>query len=317
MIFYITVLRAIAACLITNAHYTGVYPTDLIANGGLLGDVIFFAVSGYCLTNIKLSPLRWYAKRVIRVYLPLLLVTAVYVHLGFYVIYGEHSYIWWFIYPTNYHFATSIVILYIPYYLVMKVDYLKKHLPMVMGAVLLVYILIYIFAYDKSYYHIDDVWEAMIRFMFFECMLLGAYFRCNEQTNKTSNALPYIISTFILLILYFASKLIFVKIAAVSVLQILNQFVLFALLYSIFRLFIALADRLDSMPTTLKKLITFISDITLEIYLVQYVLIDHLCDRAVFPINWLLITVSIIIAAYIVHIITHYLVDKLSQLITV
>lgn len=46
MIFFITVLRALAACLITNAHYTGIYPIEIIANGGLIGDVLFFAVSG-------------------------------------------------------------------------------------------------------------------------------------------------------------------------------------------------------------------------------------------------------------------------------
>lgn len=58
MIFFITVLRALAACLITNAHYTGIYPIEIIANGGLIGDVLFFAVSGYCLYNVKyeLSP---------------------------------------------------------------------------------------------------------------------------------------------------------------------------------------------------------------------------------------------------------------------
>lgn len=50
---FIVLVRAIAAIVITNSHYTGVYPTDLIANGGLLGDVLFFAVSGYCLSNIK------------------------------------------------------------------------------------------------------------------------------------------------------------------------------------------------------------------------------------------------------------------------
>ena len=54
MIFYITVLRAIAAILITNAHYTNIYPIEIIANGGLLGDVIFFAVSGFCLYNKKI-----------------------------------------------------------------------------------------------------------------------------------------------------------------------------------------------------------------------------------------------------------------------
>lgn len=32
MVFFITVLRALATCLITNAHYTGIYPTDLIGH---------------------------------------------------------------------------------------------------------------------------------------------------------------------------------------------------------------------------------------------------------------------------------------------
>ena len=68
MIIFITVLRALAACFITNAHYEGVYPTDLIANGGLIGDVLFFAVSGYCLYNIKLPFLKWYGKRIYRIY---------------------------------------------------------------------------------------------------------------------------------------------------------------------------------------------------------------------------------------------------------
>lgn len=53
LIFFVTVLRALAACIITNAHYTGVYPTDLIANGGLLGDVMFFAVSAFALQKLK------------------------------------------------------------------------------------------------------------------------------------------------------------------------------------------------------------------------------------------------------------------------
>lgn len=93
MIFFITVLRALAACLITNAHYTGVYPTDIIANGGLVGDVLFFAVSGYCLYNIKVSFPKWYGKRIVRCYLPVLLITALYMALGFYSL-SEHSFAW-------------------------------------------------------------------------------------------------------------------------------------------------------------------------------------------------------------------------------
>ena len=43
---YITFFRAIGAVLITNSHFTGVYPSDIVANGGLLGDVEVVAKYG-------------------------------------------------------------------------------------------------------------------------------------------------------------------------------------------------------------------------------------------------------------------------------
>ncbi|MBQ0099636.1 MAG: acyltransferase family protein, partial [Firmicutes bacterium] len=107
MIFFITFLRFLAACLITNSHYTGVYPTDIIANGGLLGDVLFFAVSGYCLANVKKSFPSWYWKRLVRCYLPVLIISGVYLLIGFYSL-NENSALWWLLYPTNYHFVSSI-----------------------------------------------------------------------------------------------------------------------------------------------------------------------------------------------------------------
>ena len=40
---------------------------------------------------------------------------------------------------------------------------------------------------------------------------------------------------------------------------------------------------------------------TLEIYVVQYVIIDFLRPYFSFPINWLIITLSILGAAYLLH----------------
>ena len=119
MIFYVTVLRALAACLITNAHYTGIYPVEIIANGGLLGDVIFFAVSGFCLCHPKKAFPVWYGKRIVRCYLPVAIITAIYFALGWYDA-SSHSVLWWFVYPTNYHFVSSIIILYVPYYIIVR-----------------------------------------------------------------------------------------------------------------------------------------------------------------------------------------------------
>ena len=211
MIFYITVLRALAVMLITNSHYTGVYPSDLIANGGLLGDVIFFAVSGFCLVNIKEGFLTWYKKRIIRIYPIVWIITLVYILLGFYT-FDTWTIVNYFIYPTYYHFVASIIILYIPFYFVMKVKVLTDNMPKIMGGLLIIELLIYIFIYDKSNYHIDTVEESMIRFLFLQCMLLGAYFReYKERFINKNKGLNWVILV-MLFVFYFGSKLAFVKI---------------------------------------------------------------------------------------------------------
>ena len=64
------------------------------------------------------------------------------------------------------------------------------------------------------------------------------------------------------------------------------------------------------MPAILKSIITFIAGITLEIYIVQYVLIDLFRNIAVFPLNWIIITASIILAAVVLH----YIVEATSSI---
>lgn len=304
MIFFITFLRALAACIITNAHYTGVYPTDLIANGGLVGDTLFFAVSGYCLYNVRGSFFRWYGKRIYRVYPPVIVGTAAFMVSG--LIYSMSDYgdvLWWYIYPTNYHFVASIIVLYIPFYFIMKIDVLKRNLVPIMVAIALVCAAIYFVWYDKSYYHIDVVREPMIRFLFMECMLLGAYFRKNDKKFRNDFKTIYPVITVLACAVYLASKLIFSKIAYAAPLQFINWITVYIVLFSILLTFSGLDSKLERMPGWIKKIIVFVAEITLEIYIVQPVLISILNSFAPFPLNWIILTASIIVGAYIVHII--------------
>lgn len=320
MIFYITVLRAISAMIITNAHYVGVYPTDMIANGGLLGDVIFFAVSGFCLCNVKDVPFtQWYSRRLFRIYPAVIVITAVYMLLGFYEEPKNFfDAINWFVYPTYYHFIASIVVLYIPFYFVAKRTQTdRKFIPKVFWSVVAVWLLVYVFLYDKSYYHIDVVREPMIRFLFFEAMLLGAWCRvyrekCMDNGFWKMDACGLII----LLPIYFASKIAFSKYEALRNFQILNQFVLILLLYFLMRFFGRIDKKLSLLPGIIKKVIVFISEITLEIYLVQYVIIPRFAERFVFPLNWIMITATILITAVILHVFikkTTVLCEKLTK----
>lgn len=306
MIFFITFLRALATCFITNAHYTGIYPTDIIANGGLIGDVLFFAVSGYCLFNVK-NELSfagfacWYGKRILRVYPPVIIITIVFRLFGAYNL-SDHNLFWWYVYPTYYHFVGSIIVLYIPFFFMMKIDWVKKRIPLVMLIIAAIWFAVYFTIYDYSYYHIDNVWEPMIRFLFMESMLLGAWFRKNDRKLRNKFKPLYPIATVIVFFVYFVSKLLLSREAYLSSCQFLNQIIIFILLWFMFRTFCGLDDKLEKMPFGLKKAVQFIADMTLEIYVVQYVLIDLVRSWGLFfPLNWFFLTVTIIVCAYILH----------------
>ena len=307
MIFFVTFLRALAACFITNAHYTGIYPTDLIANGGLIGDVLFFAVSGFCLYNVKydlnaIGFARWYGRRIWRIYPPVIIMTAIYMLVGAYALSAEKGVVWWYVYPTYYHFVASIIVLYIPLFFIVKIPALNKRLLSIMVGLAVVWLLVYMFAYDHSYYHIDKVREPMIRFLFMESMLLGAWFRQNDQKLRNKFKWFYPIAALLSFLAYFASKLLFVHKANLASFQFLNQIAIFLVLFFLFRTFCGLDVLLEKISTHVKKMIQLLSDITLEIYLVQYVVIDAVRNlNLMFPLNWLVLTASILLSAFILH----------------
>ncbi len=312
MIVFINWLRALAAVLITNSHYDGIYPIDLLANGGLIGDVLFFAVSGFCLCNIKLRFDKWYLKRIVRIYPAVIIITAVYLIIGLYKMdaFSVSNVIKWFIYPTNYHFVASIMILYVPFYIFMKIKYIKNHIAPAMAAVAVIWIAVYVLLYDKSTYHIDNVREPMIRFLYFEAMLIGAYFRIRAKEHSYENKWFNWILMIVVFGIYFISKIVFTRVETISAYQIVNQFAILALLYFIFRCFIGIDGALGKTPKSINNAVGYLSKTTLEIYLVQYgILIPVKGLGLAFPINWIVLTAVILALSFVLHLIVK-LVNK-------
>ncbi len=319
--YFITLLRAFAAIIITNAHYTGIYPSDLIANGGLLGDVIFFSVSGFCLANPKMSFGKWYAKRLWRIYAVVWVATLAYVLLGAWDINNAVDAVKWFIHPTKYHFIASITLLYIPLYFVAKhIPLTRRHYTLLALGLLAVQFVLYFTIYDTTYYHIDTVREPLIEFLFFQAMLLGLFYRqeCSNKTfseNLSGGGKKFLWALLlVLLAAYFASKMLFVKRASLSEFQILNQIVLFVTLFVLFRCTYTLEPKLKIISNTKAwKVIEFLSDHTLEIYCVQYVLIDMVRGWTLpFPLNWIVLTAFILIAATILRWVSQRLIKIIN-----
>ena len=302
-------LRAIAAVMITNSHYADIWPISAMAFGGHFGNCIYFFLSGFCLYNIQESFPRWYAKRIVRIYPALWIVAAVNLLTGFWGADGIMAYVHCLFYPTWYHFLTSIMLLYLVFYAVraiqkrVKIDTLWFLL-----AAFLVYLVAYIFACDKSYYHIDDVSGKWCRFQFMASMLLGAVLRERYDRIKAKPSPVYIVSLLGLAAAYFVGKKMLIHYPAASRFQVALPIVVvtFVLLRAL--LFIKLEKKhcFVSVYKGIDKLVKFIAGISLEIYLVQYMVI-HFFESLTFPLSFVVVTGLILIYAYLVH--------KLAQLI--
>lgn len=295
---FINLLKVIAAVLITNSHYTSIWPYSFMAFGGLLGDVLYFAISGFCLADIKESFPRWYLKRILRIYPILWIVNIIGVSVGFFKITSIKTFITLFIYPSYFHFIASIMMLYIIYYFIVKYVLQRISFKVVMVCLSVFYVAIYLLLYDKSYYHIDVVEESMVRFLFLAAMLLGVYFR---KYSISKNKFLQYIQVLCLFFLYLISKVAFSKISFISGFQIFNVIILYILLWNIFEVAKANENVIQNGGRRFKLFIDFIGAMTLEIYLTQYI-IYYICgDRMTFPVNFIVVTVGIIILSYLLH----------------
>ncbi len=300
MFEFINYLKLIATALITNSHFGNVWPVSALATGGLLGNVIFFAVSGYLLYNIKTSFIKWFSKRFFRVYPALAMFTLFTVCIGKYPLNGFEDAFKLFVYPTNYIFLVWLIVCYVIFYVIAYMDKIRNNfLEILMSIIFIVWILVYILFYDKSVYCVDDVSKPFILFLYMESMLMGAFFK-KYHSSFSNFRISKILITVGSLAVYFVSKIAFSRVDALVKFQILNQFIILFALFSVFTLFISIEPLLNKLPLKLNIVVKHISNITLQIYVVQFVIIKYF-EKIPFPFNLIVVTVGILVVATILY----------------
>lgn len=319
---FIIVLRAIACLLITNSHGEAVYPIRILASGGLLGDVIYFAISGYCLYSLKDAKfLPWYGKRLKRVYIPTWLTAGLFLVTGIYGTTSLERKFHLLIYPTHYHFVASILVMYIVFYFAVRLinqkkDQRQKRLLLVTSAAAILFFVLFYTVYDRSYYHIDSVNNRMIWHLYFISMMIGAYFRMNtEKYLGKRNVLSWVGILFSG-VLYAATKVGCTRGIIPPAFQWINQMTLLVLLVFIFRSFIGLEEGIKKLPESVMAPIRFIADMAFEIYLAQAVIIPTFnTGKETFPYNFLVVMSITFLCAYGIHIVTNMIVQLLDTLL--
>ena len=220
-----------------------------------------------------------------------------------------------FIWPTHWHFVASIIILYVPLFFVLKyIEMNRLNYWCIALSLFMFQLVLYLTIYDYSYYHIDKVREPMIEFLFFQSMLLGLHYRwrCNNEKKLHNRLVVRCLLGGVMFAIYFVSKLLFVKFEFLSAYQLLNQIVLWLLLYFLFQIFMEMENKLKKFENgRVWKFVKFIADRTLEIYLVQYVILDYL-KIGPFPLNWLLLTTIIFVSAVCLRWLSQQVITRIN-----
>lgn len=306
MFEFIEVLRAIAVALITNSHFDGVYPWN-ISWGGCPGVSLFFIISGFLLVKgVKRDNFfPWWGKKVIRLYVPLTIVNLITVMIGY-----RHATVSLFFFPININlwYVPAITLLYIVYYLVLRLKNGVYRVPALLLTVV-VYALSYMFKY-RSEFFVEP--EVAFRLLYgFIAMLLGSLiydFRDSEKL-KAKRKLWVILGVFSCGgFLFF--KLFMNRIPVFLKLQFMTQ--VFGVAFAAFMMLAGLGYEKEAqrfMKTRSGKIVGMISTCSLEIYLVQFAVIAYL-KQLPFPVNFTIIILGVIIIGKGVQIASHLVLKQ-------
>lgn len=327
MLHYIELLRAFATVLVANSHFKGVYPNDILSFGGGFGLGLFYLISGYLLANIKDNErfLKWYPKKILRIYAPLFVVKAIYVLIGFKKIASIGDVIKEFLVPGMW-FSFSMVIYYAFYYFFVKYIWSKYRVKALVGGFIFCmagFIILFVTRLPIATFTLENlsIKESfsvetpylITQFLWLGLMLLGftlrKYPECRlNKVEKLSALLGIVLSV----LLFGIVKLMTRRGGAVNVqVLLLPSYVLFP--YSL----LLLARHYDVMvgeflKTVPGKVIGTVSTCSLDIYYIQFFWIDSL-KRLVFPLNLVLLFISIVGSAMVIHRICGFLYTKLTK----
>ena len=300
-------LRCIATLLITNSHFTPLYPGRLsfLSFGGLFGNCLFFFISGYCLTNIRVSFPDWYFKRIRRIYLPYLLLLP-FLLLSARPFFQNPFYILFPIKP--YHFLPTIITLYPFYYLCVRLNQ-KGRLKLQYSFALAVafQLLYYFLILDYENANMTEHYSVIGLSSYLIVMLLGGMLKLGYVPEALRNGRVTISGAAITFALYVLQS--FIPLPGVFkilqwVLSIAFAFCVSAFCVSAF--LIALEERLPTFPQ-----VNRLSDMTLEIYMTQYLIIEPFSAER-FPVGILLCVISIFAVADCLHKLTLFVQKRLK-----
>lgn len=280
---HITILKVVATVFITWFHFKSFVPApiDKIFIGGMLGNSLFFYCSGY-LTSIKAEQYKgeWLVNKWCRIMPSVWFGTLLLLLIKNIKIYN-------FLYPTSFWFINALLIFYIIFYLLNRV--ITRHKIICIIFILIIHILYYYFFVDHTRIVMDGG-GLKIWFYCFLFFLYGFYTK-NNSLKKSYNILS-LIKCLITIIVFYLYK----ELSNIYSYLIFWQFIIQPIILLVFiRFSTESAHYIASIKVSniTKHIISIISNLTLDIYVIQITIIN-LIEKA--NIKWpYKISISIVI----------------------
>lgn len=294
----------------------------------------------------------WYCKRIIRMYVPFLIFSLIKMLLGILGIrvcgikktLGDGNIIiitgiqmlykmktqeyMDIVFPVDYWFVYVMAILYALYFFYIKYivrrytekadqEKVNKKTLQITGIILVVIFVAWYYLLDKTVGEVLRNPYFIMWIVWFICMLIGFYIKKSKVSHLKRKAIVWIFGMSFFLILYLFTKVCIGKNELMN-LQILLPISYIGCAYCSFRFFMNNENMckkiIDSklMKGLFGKVISMVSATSLEVYYVQFIWIMLLKD-IVFPLNWLVIVISIIVNAYILNRLSEYVIKLVSS----
>lgn len=290
-------LKFLAMIFVTWSHFDALLPDNIhtIAAGGALGDALFFFCSGYTLSLGRFDGLiNWYKRRINRIY-PTVLMWAFISSLFFGLEWNAKT----IIINWEYWFLPCIMLYYFVFYYVHK--FMWNNLKTLSIFLFVFVTLISPFVFDTNsltlYYELPFMFAG-----YFFFMLQGAFMtRIDRSTIQSKvGSFSLFMLSFLFIVLYYIIAYIFKNNPSICIVQTITLLPLLTSVYFLYRfsggLFI---ERLFAMRY-IGRIITILSSLTLEVYIVQSCVINKIVLS--FPLNIPIIFILIIALAYVLKV---------------
>ncbi len=300
--FDTTLPMALATLLIVNSHLESFYPRPWLAGDGLLGNYLFFLLSGLRMAasrGIQDGFLSFFKVRILRIYpavwlavLCIVLVKGLPVSIQMFV----HAFLW----PTDFTYVALIMPFYAAYYWMSKIE--AKVGP-ARWCVFLALFWVVAVSFNRTPMHaFSDVPQVVHVTDYFIVFMLGVLFQRSARARDWSvSALLFLLS----LLAYFGVKL------AVMKMSFFSQYWLVHLLgvSAACSTFLFLGrSKWTVLQGGAKQLAGFLADHSLEIYVTHSTLIQILnLHRMAFPLNVITLCLLTVMCAWLLRKVTSLL----------